>query len=108
MEAVILGSGEEGVPLSVLSRQLKTTRSKKVDSFKLSREARPNPSLPSTQNENGWVFTEEMFQRVARVKFFTRDQKDRYKIAMNSTAWYAKSIFLCVMVGCMKSNAIKK
>ena len=58
------------MPLVVLSRHLKTTRSKIVDLLKLSREARPSPILPSNQDESGWVFTEEMLQRLPWAKIF--------------------------------------
>ena len=70
--AVIVESGEEYLTLAVL---LIRTGFRKVHSSKLSREGRLNPIPPRTQEECGWVFTEEMLQGVRWVKIFPRDKK---------------------------------
>ena len=54
--------------LAALCRSLRVVARRKEDFFTLSREGRPNSVPESGGEEGGWVFTEEMLQRVPWAK----------------------------------------
>ena len=67
---VINPPNEEDVALAAPSRNLRSKSKKKENLFKLSQEGRQNLIPATEKDQGGWVFTEEMMQRVSWAKLF--------------------------------------
>ena len=80
--AEVLDFGD--VPLAVLLQQenLRKAKARKkgVDLCNLPREGRPNPVHRCGTDDGGWVFTEDMLQRVPRVEGFPAGPEDPFHI----------------------------
>ena len=79
MGGVIAESGEEEVPLAVLSRQLKKKVSKQVNAFRLSGECCPNLIPPSRQDKIGWFLPRKGCSKGLGLKYLLLDLTIRHK-----------------------------
>ena len=83
VQVVTTALGEGDVPLAPFSGSFRVKSGRKDDLFRLSRKGRPNIFPASGGDEGGWVFTEEVLQRVSWAKLFAPGLKNAREMPQN-------------------------
>ena len=77
LEPITISSRHDDVPLAALTLKLKSNGKKRAHPSNLTCERRPNLVSYSSRDNGGYVYTEEIFQRVPWSKMFATGCKDQ-------------------------------